>query len=103
MTAQLQVVIVDGAETLTPADKGAMTRLLKTSTVKKAFAVVGPEEFTASMMAYLEAKKQMAKIVDAGNSKKVAQIAEALITFTPDSSTYAWAKKHGLQCFVRKS
>lgn len=103
MATQRQVVVIEASKTLTAADKGALTRLLKTSTVTKAFAVVGSDEGAESLMAYLTAKKLMAKVVVAGNSKKVADLAEALITFDVDGITYGWAKKRGLPVYARKA
>jgi hypothetical protein len=103
MASQMQVVIIEAWKALTPADKGALTRLLKTSTVPKAFAVVGSEDGMASLLTYLDSKGQVSKAVMAGNSKKVAQLAEALITFDATSTCYAWAKKRSLPCYVRKA
>ena len=97
-----QVVIVDGSVALTPADKAALTRLLKTKKVPAAYAIVGPLEFMLSAKHYFLVKKQPARFVDAGRSKKVAQLAEALICFNTKSSTYAWAKKNDIPCYVRK-
>ncbi len=102
MKTQRQVVLIEANEVLTAKDKGALTRLLKTSTVAKAFAVVGAGAAAMSVMAYMDAKGLMAKVVDAGNSKKVADLAEALITFDVHGVTYEWAKKNGLPCYVRK-
>ena len=100
--SQRQVVVIEAQKTLTPADKGALTRLLKKAVVPKAFAVVGSEEGMASLLTYLALNNHLSKPVMAGNTKKVAQLAEALITFDTNGVCYAWAKKRGLQCFVRK-